>query len=173
MSSTRIGTGRPRVCPREMRLPRPTVPPGPTHDVRLAFGVVVLKQILPFKPGPYAQALDLRLSGLRRHVILGRVEGTGESGQGSRLILGPRHLGFPAYICACADIRAALFSLTFRFRKYACARTGRSDRKGRETGEARDRAEPLASFSARAEAHCFPVCLLLSGVKLLSLCACL
>lgn len=86
------GAGRPRVCPREMRLPRPTVPPGPTHDVRHAFGVVVLKQILPFKPGPYAQALDLRPSGLRRHVILGRVEGTGESGQGRRLILGTRHL---------------------------------------------------------------------------------
>lgn len=53
--------------------------------MRHAFGVVVLKQILPFKPGPYAQALDLRPSGLRRHVILGRVEGTGESGQGRRL----------------------------------------------------------------------------------------
>lgn len=64
-------------------------------DVHLAFGVIVLKQILPFKLGPYAQALDLCLSGLQRHVILGRVKGTGESGPGHRFILGTRHLGSP------------------------------------------------------------------------------
>jgi len=39
--------------------------------------------------------LDLHLSGLWRLVILGRVEGAGESGQGHRLILGTRHLGSP------------------------------------------------------------------------------
>lgn len=63
--------------------------------MRLAFGVVVLKQILPFKLGPYDHVLDLHLSGLWRLVILGRVEGAGESGQGHRLILGTRHLGSP------------------------------------------------------------------------------
>lgn len=61
--------------------------------MRLAFGVIVLKQILPFKLGPYAQALDLRLSDLWRHVVFSRVEGTRESGQGCRLILGTRYLG--------------------------------------------------------------------------------
>lgn len=58
----------------------------------MVFGVVILKQILPIKPGPYAQALDLYLSGLQRHVILSRVESIGESGQGCRLLLGTQHL---------------------------------------------------------------------------------
>lgn len=62
---------------------------GRIFNVCLAFGVVVLKQILLFKLGPYAQVLDLCLSGLRRyHILLCWVKGSGESGQGLRLILG-------------------------------------------------------------------------------------
>lgn len=46
-------------------------------DELSAFGVVVLKQILPFKSGSYGQPLGLRLPGFRRYVVFGRVEGRG------------------------------------------------------------------------------------------------
>lgn len=61
------------------------------------FGVIVLKQVPPFKPGSYRQLLGWRSPGFQRYVVFGWIEGREQSRQVQWLTLGGLHLGMGSW----------------------------------------------------------------------------
>lgn len=86
-------------APNSVRVLRSGSEIGPTNGGRVFF--VCTEADTLCKPGPYAQALDMYLRGLQRHVTLSRVEGTEVTGQGTSLQLEPNILAPQVFTYLC------------------------------------------------------------------------